>query len=266
MKRLAVTLSLLFTLGALAYAGPEPISGKEMKEVIQPMAPACPNWTGFYVGAFGGYKFGANDVTLDLGGDWPFITGFENLEDANSRDLDDMSGFEAGGLIGYNHQFNKWVVGVEATGAYLWLDDSNSFAGVPAGNLYDGNTSLGSNYLVTFGPRVGYAFCKWLPYITGGVAFGDIDFDQEFFIPFTSFLGQRGSTHEDQIGWMVGGGLEYAVTDHWRVRGQYQFIDLGSVDFNSVFINQGTPNPDFTGNHEAQLREHNISFALIYGF
>ena len=259
MKISALTLTILCVLGAFAYAGPEPYSGKDMKQVV-PVVPECPNWTGFYVGGFGGYKFGANDTTLDLGGDWPQITGFEALEAANSQDLD-TSGFEAGGVIGYNHQFNKWVVGVEASGAYLWLNDSYHFDGLVVGNTYDGNTFLESNYLITLGPRLGYAFCKWLPYITGGVAFGDIDFHQEFFIPNTIF-GQSGSAHEDQVGWMVGGGLEYAITDHWSVRGQYQYVDLGSVSFDSAFINA----PTFTGHHEASLREHNASFAIIYGF
>ena len=262
MKKLALTLMILSTFCALAFAGPEPYSGKEMKQVA-PMLPPCPNWTGFYIGGFGGYKFGVGDTNLDLGGDWPQIPGFDALEAANSKDLD-TSGFEAGGLIGYNHQFNNWVVGVEASAAYLWLDDSYHFDNLAAaGSTYAGNTSIKSHYLATFGPRVGYAFCKWLPYITGGVAFGDIDFHQEFFIQGTpSFLGQSGSKSEGQVGWFLGGGLQYAVADHWSVRGQYQYVDLGSTSFDSSFTND----PTFTGHHEASLREHNASFAIIYGF
>lgn len=272
MKKLSVVLSIMVTLCALACAGPEVISGKDMKEVVQPIAPACPNWTGFYVGALVGYKFGANDIKLDLGGDWPTITGFERLEAANSRDVD-LSGLETGELIGYNYQFNKWVVGIEASGAYLWLNNSNHFNGVTVINSYEGSTSLKTHYLVTLGPRIGYAFCKWLPYVTGGIAFGDIDFRQEFFInnedstsvaaPAQSgVFGQKGSKDEVQVGWMVGGGLEYALTDHWRMRGQYEYVDLGSVGFDSVF----TDAPTFTGHHEASLREHNVSVALIFGF
>jgi outer membrane immunogenic protein len=261
MKKLALTLSILTAFYVFAYAGPEMYSGKDMKQVA-PVPPSCPNWTGFYVGGFGGYTFGANDTTLDLGGSWTGIPGFEALEAVNSRDLD-PSGFEAGGVIGYNHQFNKWVVGIEASGAYLSVDDSNHFNGLVVGNTYDGNTSLESNYLFTLGPRLGYAFCKWLPYITGGVAFGDIDFHQEFFIaPPNQAFGQGGSKNDMKVGWMVGGGLQYAIADHWSVRGQYQYVDLGSVSFDSVFLGA----PTYTGHHEASLREHNASFAIIYGF
>ena len=266
MKTVRLTLILLTVCGSLGYAGSD-YSGKEMKEAAT--APICPSWTGFYGGVFGGYKFGVGDVRLDLTGNWPltvFAPDEPLLESANSRDLE-PSGPEVGGLIGYNYQFGNWVVGLEASAAFLWVDDSNHFENVGVVNSYDGDTSVESNYLVTVGPRLGYAFCKWMPYVTGGIAFGDIDFHQEFFIPATGGeTAQGGSTHEDQVGWMVGGGLEYAISDHWRVRGQYQYVDLGCVDFDSVFREIGTPNPDFTGNHEASLREHNVTFALIYSF
>jgi opacity protein-like surface antigen len=61
---------------------------------------------------------------------------------------------------------------------------------------------------------------------------------------------------------MVGGGLEYAITAHWTARAQYQFIDLGDIDFNHRPGLLG----NFIGNSEARLREHNASFAIIYKF
>jgi opacity protein-like surface antigen len=61
---------------------------------------------------------------------------------------------------------------------------------------------------------------------------------------------------------MVGGGLQYAIADHWSVRAQYQYVDLGSVSFDSAFFEA----PAYTGHHEASLKEHNASFAIIYGF
>ena len=100
---------------------------------------------------------------------------------------------------------------------------------------------------------------------TGGVAIGDIDFRQDFFAPFAGVrAGQSGSTDETKVGWMVGGGLEYTLSNHWRMRGQYQYIDFGSVDFNSIFVNPTQPN--FSGQHKASLREHNVSVALVFGF
>jgi outer membrane immunogenic protein len=265
MKKAGLTLMISFAFSALLYAGPEALSSKEMKQVAPVVTPTCPNWSGFYVGALGGFTFGTNDIKMDLDGDWPTIPGFDRLEAANSRDLD-MSGAEVGGLLGYNYQLRSWVFGLEASGSYLWLRDSNHFENVTAGAFaYHGSSSLKTHYLATVGPRIGYAFCKWLPYVTGGVAIGDIDFRQDFFTSFAGVRpGQSGSTDETNVGWMVGGGLEYALTNHWRMRGQYQYVDLGSADFNSIFVKPTQPN--FSGHHEASLTEHNVSFALMYGF
>jgi hypothetical protein len=113
-------VSMLYAFCSLTYAGPERYSGKEIKQVASP--PPCPNWTGFYVGAFGGYKFGSTGVDLSLGEDWNFRPEDRNVVEAHAPDNLDASGAEAGGLIGYNHQFtNNWVVGLEAAGGYLWL-------------------------------------------------------------------------------------------------------------------------------------------------
>jgi outer membrane immunogenic protein len=269
MKQLALTLSILCALGAFTFAGPEPISsGKEMKQVA-PVPPECPKWSGFYIGAFGGFKFGDTDVDLRLTDDWddPSERGAaDTIEARGSGDKVDATGGEAGGLIGYNFQLRNWVFGAEAEGGYLWLRDSDNtdrfsvfFPGF--GDIdYNVSTSFRTHYLTTVGGRVGYSFCRWLPYVTGGVAIGDVDFDQTA-RQHVIFFRQGGSTSETQVGWMVGGGLEYALTNHWRVRGQYQYVDLGSVGFD-----HNTTAPDFFGNSHIDVKEHNASFALIFGF
>jgi outer membrane immunogenic protein len=275
MKKLALTLTILSTFCALAYAGPEPYSGKEMKQVA-PVPPPCPTWTGFYVGGFGGYKFSSVDTNLDLGGLWDtqFPEGRDALQANAPHDLNN-SGFEAGGLIGYNYQWHNWVFGVEAEGGYLWAHKADNQPLVPVPNDpvdgYAFSTSFNTHYLATFAPRIGYTFCRWMPYVTGGLAVGQLDYSQNIVNILSPALGpytfsEGASKTETNVGWMVGGGLEYAVSDHWRVRGQYQFIDLGSISFDTAGVGDFPTAPDFTGHHEASLREHNASFAIIYGF
>jgi outer membrane immunogenic protein len=266
-KRLALTLSALALFAASAYAGPDPLpSGKEMKAVA-PAPPACPSWAGFYIGGFGGYKFASTDVTLGLSGSWLTDGTGDNtpVASAGSQDLD-TSGFELGGLIGYNYQWNKWVVGLEGSGGYVWLRDSHD-TGIfttNSGDTYDVRSSFKSHYLATFGPRIGYAFCRWLPYVTGGLAVGDIDFNQQI-TQHNVLFSEGGSASEGKAGWMVGGGLQYAITDHWSARVQYQYIDLGSVSFDHQGV--GPPgSTTYTGNSELELREHNASLAIIYKF
>lgn len=265
MNKLFLIASTLCAFCSFTYAGSERVSPKEMKQVA-PLPSPCPNWTGFYLGVFGGYKFGAIDNELSLGGDWDSHPEGRNVVEAHTpKDLD-ASGGELGGLIGYNYEFpNRWVVGLEAAGGYLWLDDSEEsgiFHTQSTGN-FDIRTSFKTHYLVTIGPRIGYAFCKWLPYVTGGLAVGDLELFQQIRNHTYFFEPEGGSQTETNAGWMVGGGLEYAITPHWRARMQYQYIDLGDIDFNH---RSGGILSNFIGNSAASLREHNVSFAIMYKF
>ncbi len=264
MKKRSLTFAIVCASNVLSYAGPAGFSGKEMKQVAPAPAPSCFNWTGFYTGVVGGYKFSNVDVDLNLGGFWNGFPGAKPLvESRGSQDLDN-DGAELGGLIGYNYQWNCWVLGVEADGGYLWARESNDTGVFLTPDTLDKrvHSSFKAHYLMTFAPRFGYAFGRYLPYVTGGLAVGDLDFFQEIRTPQTGFH-QTARTTDTNAGWMVGGGLQYALTEHWSVRAQYQYIDLGDVAFDS----HGTP-PFQTaiGHHEAELTEHNASFAIMFKF
>jgi outer membrane immunogenic protein len=267
MKKVILTSSVLFAVCAMIYAGPEPISsGKEMKEVA-PAPPPCPTWAGFYVGISGGYKFASADQTLELNGAWDTVSTRERdpLQNVGSGDLD-TDGGELGGMIGYNFQWNNWVFGLEAAGGYLWLRDSDAINFTVGGTVptYEVDAGFHTNYLFTFAPRIGYAFCRWMPYVTGGLAVGNVFYEQEIINQSLSpHFFEGGTTEDTRAGWMVGGGLEYALTDHWHLRGQYQYIDLGKTSFDSSTDLLGFT---YTGRHELQVHEHNASFAIMYKF
>ena len=112
----------------------------------------------------------------------------------------------------------------------MWLRNSNS-------EEFDVNEletrvrvsgSFKTKYLATFGGKLGWAFCRWMPYFTGGLALGNSDFDGQVLIQNDEGFRFQRSRNETKAGWFIGGGVEYMVTDHWRIRGQYQWIDLGS--------------------------------------
>ena len=270
MKKAISILAALFAVSAVIYAGPEPVSsGKETKEVAPAPAPSCFDWSGFYIGGFGGYKHSNVDRDFDLGGGWQGIvgaTGLDRAEAAGSGDLDN-AGAEAGGLIGYNFQRNCWVLGLEADGGYLWARDSTDSGDIliPLVTPLHIRSSFQTHYLFTVGPRVGYAFGRWLPYVTGGLALVDLRYAQEIaFIGIGPTFRQGGDRTDTNTGWMVGGGLQYALTDHWSLRAQYQYIDLGDVDFDGNQLILGLT-PAFS-HHHASLTEHNASFAIMYKF
>jgi outer membrane immunogenic protein len=159
-------------------------------------APGAASWNGFYVGVNAGYGMGKSRVTNDVGS-----TGDFNVK-----------GALAGGTIGYNFQTGNWVWGVEGDLDMSAIKGSSSTFCVPDCNM--SNTWLG-----TARARIGYAaWGNWLPYLTGGAAFGNIKFDQ----------GVEPDSHT-KIGWTAGLGVEYALLTHWSVKAEYLYADLGTA-------------------------------------
>jgi outer membrane immunogenic protein len=160
-------------------------------------APAYANWTGFYLGINGGYGFGKSNWTSGA-----ITTGDFNV-----------TGPMAGVTIGYNFQFGTWVLGAEGDLDYSWMKGSTSTNCTP--DCQTSNTWLG-----TARARLGYAgWNNWLPYLTGGAAFGNIKMDQG---PFSQTF--------TKIGWTAGVGLEYALWTNWSVKGEYLYVDLGTAN------------------------------------
>ena len=143
------------------------------------------NWTGFYVGINGGYGWGTSN--------WSTVPTASNKP----------KGWLAGGTLGYNYQVGSIVCGLE--GDFDWADVKDSVACAPVVTCETKNT-----WLATFRGRVGYAFDRWLPYITGGGAYGNVKATVSVPIRASS-----ASASSNQLGWTVGAGLEYAFLGNW---------------------------------------------------
>jgi outer membrane immunogenic protein len=234
MKQL-IRLTILFcacaALAVTAMAGPESLpSGKEMKQVA-PAPPECDfTWTGFYAGLNAGYGWGNGNTFFHPLPD-P-VTFF----DLNPQGLSpDQNGFVGGGQVGFNWQWNKWLVlGVETDFQGSDMEGSktrfgfNDITGTPNFAAPDSfiTTHQRTQWFGTARGRIGFApLCRLLIYGTGGLAYGNIDYSAN-----TSF--ENGITYpvnftETNVGWTGGGGLEYAISHHWSVKAEYLYYDLG---------------------------------------
>lgn len=173
----------------------------------RPTEPVAYNWTGIYLGAQAGYVWGSS--TYDGAGSPagpPFI----------SASVDPKGGF-GGAYVGYNYQFNgNYVIGVEADANFTNAKGDGGFPGAPPGFFASGDLKwFGSARL-----RVGYAFDRFLPFVTGGLAIGD--YSGTFNFPGGSI--ENGDT---MVGWTAGAGLEYAMTDKLIARVEYRYSDYG---------------------------------------
>ena len=210
MKRFVVA-----GLGFLALAA-MPASAADLPRGSTPYrAPAYVaqyNWTGFYLGINGGGGFGDSN--------------WNGLAVSNSP-----SGGMIGGTAGYNWQGagSPWVFGLEGD-----IDWTNLKASTACGAL---NCQTRNNWLGTARGRVGYAFDRFLPYFTGGLAVGDIEANR---------TGLIGSTSTN-AGWTVGVGIEGVIAGNWTAKLEYLYADLGSTTCIAVACGVAT-NVDLTVN------------------
>jgi outer membrane immunogenic protein len=189
MASVAVALAAPFVANAADLSRQAPVMPTKAPPFMAPQF----TWEGFYVGVNGGGGWGhaRSDLTGGFG----------------------TSGGLVGGTAGYNAQFGNLVLGVEAD-----IDWTN--VGGSTANGCPGNCTVQGNWLSTERGRVGYAFGNFLPYVTGGLAVGDV----KATVP--GFAGQD----QTQVGWAAGLGAEYALTKQWSVKAEYLRVDLGRFD------------------------------------
>jgi outer membrane immunogenic protein len=168
-----------------------------------PIAPVVVpfSWSGWYIGINGGGGWGRSRH------DFPAV--------GTSTGSFDIDGGLIGGTIGVNLQSGSMVYGLEADLGWANIDGSTACPG--AGFVCA--TEL--RWLGTFRGRVGVAMGSVLPYITGGLALGNVRMSTFPFVP--------GSDHETKAGWTVGAGLEVALSPNWSIKGEYLYVDLGDA-------------------------------------
>jgi outer membrane immunogenic protein len=210
MKRFV--LAGVVALAAVTTASAADMGRRQAMPTKAPMYAAPYNWTGFYLGINGGGGWGRSEFTA------PFPTGSF-----------DTSGGLVGGTVGYNWQMGQLVFGLE--GDIDW-------SGIKGSAVCVGTTCETRNdWLGTARGRIGYAFDRFLPYITGGAAFGNVK----------NTVAGIGSTDQSNVGWTIGGGLEASIAGPWRAKVEYLYVDLGdsgsvlgsTADFRSNVVRAG---------------------------
>ncbi len=197
---------LLATVALAALAAPAAAADLATKYPVKAVAVPVFSWTGFYIGANAGY--GGDKFNYDLS----YLAVPVTSASITS------SGWFVGGQIGYNYQFaNNVVVGLETD--IQWADISGTVAIGP----YSAGSSV--DYFGTIRARLGYAFDRFLPYITGGAAYGRTSTD----VTCITCVGVTGNA-TTSWGWTLGGGVEYAITNNWTLKAEYLYVDLGNAN------------------------------------
>jgi outer membrane immunogenic protein len=179
-----------------------------------PVMMAVYDWTGFYIGANGGY--GSNRAC------WGNFAGF-NTEGCNSK-----SGGMFGGQGGFRWQAGQFVFGLEAEG-----DWANMRASVPSVFVLGGTDSSKVTSVGLFTGQIGYAMNAALFYLKGGAALAN----NNFLVQNAAGTGlYYASSHK--LGATVGVGFEYGFTPNWSAGIEYDHLMMGNAN-NSFSVPAG---------------------------
>jgi outer membrane immunogenic protein len=104
----------------------------------------------------------------------------------------------------------------------------------PGDNLYV-NAKANLDWLGTARARLGFVATpdnRLMIYATGGLAYGGGSSSYTAYDAQNNFL-LNGSPSSSRVGWTIGGGVEYAITNNITIKGEYLYYDLGSTNFQS---------------------------------
>ncbi|RWO81048.1 MAG: porin family protein [Mesorhizobium sp.] len=205
------------------------------------------DWSGVYVGAQAGYYRGINsnvDVSIcdEPGCGLGVLIANSALTERNWVADSNPSGFMGGGQIGYNFQSGTFVIGGELdfqVGSGGATD--TTCIGVLGCDLpVTATTSSELEWLGTARGRVGAVFDRTMIYATGGLAFGRVrnHLDVTFAEAPLIFSNEESST---RVGWTVGGGAEYALTDKLSLKGEYLYYNLADTTMTTLSYGVGNP-------------------------
>jgi outer membrane immunogenic protein len=212
MKRILLTTVSLGVLGLVS-----PVLGADLPTYTKAPVVASPvyDWSGFYVGVFGGGGWGNHNINNATGPASSFADYTANYS---------SQGGVAGGEAGFNLQSGNIVVGIEADGFWSGMrgDDAAAVAAgkFPIASVDADNLRWGG----TLRARGGIAVDRWMLFFTGGWAFGDIVHTNT-----DPVLGvDQFTVHAN--GLTAGGGIQYALMNNLIGKVEYRYYNFNGYN------------------------------------
>lgn len=206
-----------------AFALGGPADAADAGFPIKSPSKAIYDWTGFYVGGHMGY------------GEAGFGAGSNPLQDQGAFLPHSATGLIGGFQLGYNRQLaNRVVLGIEADSTFTSPTDGPALAR----SLAPFHTTI--DYVGTVRGRIGYAFDRFMPFVTGGFAWGHTHIN----VNDADGVSELFPVGKYQAGWTAGLGLEYAVSGNWTAKAEYEYVELSRQTYDLSGFGLGGVNVD----------------------
>ncbi len=240
------------------------VSSSESTKPLPNPAPLPPggNWAGGYVGGHFGYGWGrANTSFTPL----PTAAAFVNLAPTTLRP--DPTGVHGGAQIGYNWQSGSLVWGFETD--ISWTNMSGTALVTPItqnnGSPWQGTLTAhqDTDWFGTSRVRLGGAVGRALIYGTGGLAYAKVNYSANSDFRPQGPIQYPFAFSKTKNGWTLGGGVEFAVSKHWGVKGEYLYYKMSNE---SRTANPVPVNPPFQVAYTWETRAHILRGGFNYHF
>lgn len=215
---------LLGTVGLIAFVTSATAADMATRPYTKaPAAIAMYDWSGFYIGANGGW--GTSHKCWDFSN----AAGAFNVAEG----CHDATGGTAGGQVGYRFQSSSIVAGIEAQGN--WANFLGSNVSIPFPAVVN-ETRVDA--FATFTGQIGYAWNNTLLYLKGGAAL-----TSDRYRGYLTATGMQISNVVDDTRWggLIGVGLEYGFAPNWSAGVEYTHMFM--QDRFIAFTNSGTLAP-----------------------
>lgn len=240
-----------------------------------------PLWEGWHVGIHVGFLWGDPDTEVGFTASCtcrpepPVTATFPGPGGT-------LDGFFGGIQGGYDWQRDAFVFGLEADLSAVGASLSRSYqlpsatfiaAGLGAITTPDdgfvGRFRTDLDWMGTARARVGIAAGSWLFYLTGGVAFVDLDRRLEFdalVAPPPTIVGRSSKDGSVEVGWTIGAGIEAFVSKNVTAKVEYAYADFGSRTRQHGFYIDDPANLQQTVFTREDSKFHTVKLGLNWHF
>jgi opacity protein-like surface antigen len=208
-------------------------------------SPSPPSWSGFYIGVHANVSTGSST--------WSDIAVASDSDQNLTGPYAHSSGTGIGGGLhaGYDHQLGALLIGVGGSLGYADLTSGTDCIGeygdfhatCQTRVTWNGDASARIGWVPT--PRA-------LIYFKGGVAWAHAESQPAFEHGFDTTTGYS-AVGSDRVGYLLGGGFEYAVEQHWTIGVEYNYQGFGTA--NVTFSPAGTMN-DYNPPFDTHISNH----------
>lgn len=205
-------------------------------------------WTGFYAGAQAGAAFNRESGLFSSTGS--SFTGGNN---------DGTSGFIGGLHAGYDYQIDSFIIGAVADISYVNAKSEATYT--QFGQTFGAEQDI--DFLGTVRAKAGVAADRVAVYATAGLAYASVSNDLIGSTAVTAG-GQAYNVSleedSDNVGYAVGAGVDYLVTQNVSLGVEYLYTDLGKSEASVNYTPVGSTIPDgsLTGRSDSDLDFHTV--------